>query len=81
MQLIGKVVEILPIQSGQGKNGSWKKQDIIIETHNKYPKKICIGFWNEKINDTFFKIGTDLANNYKYIIKVLKIINNLLSLA
>ncbi len=29
MQLKTKLLEILPLQTGKGKNGDWKKQDII----------------------------------------------------
>jgi Domain of unknown function (DUF3127) len=59
MQVIGKVVEILPLQTGEGKNGAWKKQDVIIETQVQYPKKICIGLWNDKIKSSFLEIGND----------------------
>lgn len=45
----GKIVKILDLQTGSSKNGEWKKQDIIIETSEAYPKKICMGVWNDKI--------------------------------
>jgi hypothetical protein len=32
MQLTAKLIEVLAIQTGQGKNGEWRKQDIIVET-------------------------------------------------
>jgi hypothetical protein len=41
------LLQILPIQSGEGKNGVWKKQDIILEIDGG--KKLCIGLWNDKI--------------------------------
>lgn len=50
MQLTAKLTQLLPIQTGTGKNGEWKKQDIIVETDGQYPKKICISFWGDKIN-------------------------------
>ena len=31
MELSGKIIKILPLQSGQGKNGVWKKQDYVME--------------------------------------------------
>jgi hypothetical protein len=43
----GKVVRILPQQSGESSNGSWKKQEFIIETDGTYPKNICILGFNE----------------------------------
>lgn len=53
MQLTLKLINILPLQSGTGKNGVWKKQDIIFETQDQYPKKICISFWGDKLNGIF----------------------------
>ena len=38
MQLTAKLAAILPQQSGTGKNGVWKKQDIVVETEGQYPK-------------------------------------------
>ena len=54
MQLTAKLIEVLAIQIGQGKNGEWKKQDIIVETDGQYPKKICISLWGDKISDITF---------------------------
>ena len=31
MQLTAKLTQLLPLQTGTGENGEWKKQDIIIE--------------------------------------------------
>ncbi|MDR0543150.1 MAG: DUF3127 domain-containing protein [Dysgonamonadaceae bacterium] len=50
MQLTAKLAQILPVESGMGKNGEWKKQSIIVETEGQYPKKICITVWGDKIN-------------------------------
>jgi len=49
MQLTAKLIEVLEIQIGQGKNGEWRKQDIIVETDGQYPKKICLSLWGDKI--------------------------------
>jgi len=52
MELTGKITNILPIQSGVGKNGNeWKKQEIIIQTEEQYPKSICITLWGNTISD------------------------------
>jgi len=51
MELTGKITNILPVQSGVGKNGEWKKQEIIIQTEEQYPKSICITLWGNAIND------------------------------
>lgn len=62
MQLTAKLIEVLAIQTGQGKNGEWRKQDIIIETDSQYPKKICISLWGDKIANTNLQIGQE----YRY---------------
>ena len=52
MELTGKITNILPIQTGVGKNGNeWKKQEIIIQTEEQYSKNICITLWGNTIND------------------------------
>jgi hypothetical protein len=57
MQLTAKLTQLLPIQTGIGKNGEWKKQDIIVETDGQYPKKVCISIWGDKINEGQLQIG------------------------
>lgn len=64
MQLSAKLIQLLPLQSGTGKNGQWKKQDVIVETDGQYPKKICISVWGEKINDDQLKIGNRLKIDF-----------------
>jgi hypothetical protein len=60
MQLTAKLVQVLPLQKGTGKNGEWKKQDIIVETDGQYPKKVCVSIWGDKINDNQLKVGNSL---------------------
>ena len=57
MDVKGKLIQLLPLQTGTGKNGEWKKQDIIIETQSQYPKKVCISIWGDKINTSQLQIG------------------------
>lgn len=42
MQVAGKIIHLLPVQTGTGRNGEWIKQEFILETQEQYPKKICI---------------------------------------
>ena len=55
MELEGKIIQINPLQTGEGKNGTWKKQDFIVETNAQYPKKICISAWGDKIDQFSLK--------------------------
>jgi len=69
LELSGKLVQILPVQTGTGKNGPWKKVEFIVETMDKFPKKICITAWKEQadqaeklaINSTV-KLSLDLSS-------------------
>ena len=60
MELTAKLVQVLPLQKGTGKNGEWKKQDIIVETSGQYPKKVCISIWGDKINESVLQVGNML---------------------
>jgi hypothetical protein len=60
MNIKAKLVQLLPLQTGMGKNGQWRKQDIIVETDSQYPKKICLSIWGDKINDKQLIIGNQL---------------------
>ena len=50
MEIKGKLVQKLPVQTGQGKNGEWKRQEFIIEQEGSYSKKACISTWGDKVN-------------------------------
>jgi hypothetical protein len=64
MQLTAKLVQLLPLQSGTGKNGQWKKQDIIVETEATYPKKICVSVWGDKIETSMLQPGNQLKIDF-----------------
>lgn len=57
MDISGKIIQFLQVQTGQGKNGTWKKQEFILETGDTYPKKVCIAVWGDKIDMGSFKAG------------------------
>lgn len=49
-QVKGKVLELLPVQTGTSQRGEWKKQEFVIETiDEQFPKKICFTLFNDKI--------------------------------
>lgn len=65
MQLTAKLSQLLPIQTGTGKNGEWKKQDIIVETDGQYPKKVCVSIWGDKINEQQLVVGNSLTIDFE----------------
>ena len=60
MDIKGRVIQLLALQTGEGKNGTWKKQDFVIETDGQYPKKVCISAWGDKINESALQVGNEV---------------------
>ncbi len=58
MEITGKIVQILPAQTGTSARGEWKRQDFIIETQEQYPKKVCLANWNDKVNLEAMGVGS-----------------------
>jgi hypothetical protein len=60
MEITGRIIQLLPLQTGQGKNGVWKKQDFVIETDGQYPKKVCISAWGDKVSENVLVVGKEV---------------------
>lgn len=51
MEVTGKVVQVLAVESGTSKMGNaWQKQNFVIETLGRYPKKICFQLFGENVS-------------------------------
>jgi hypothetical protein len=50
MEISGKIIAVLPLATGEGKNGTWRSQDYVLETADQYPKKVCFNFFGDKID-------------------------------
>ena len=49
LEITGKLSQILPLETGEGKNGPWKKQFFILEfMDGNYPKKVSVSVWGDK---------------------------------
>lgn len=57
MEISGKIIAVLAMQSGEGKNGPWRSQDYVLETQDQYPKKVCFNLFGAKIDQ--FPIAID----------------------
>lgn len=64
MQLTAKLHKLLPIQTGMGKNGQWKKQEFILDIDGQYPKKLCISVWGDKINEKILVPGNMITVDF-----------------
>ena len=64
LQITAKLVQLMPVETGNGKNGQWKKQNIIVETaDSQYPKKICVSVWGDKMPEGL-QIGQQLKVSF-----------------
>jgi hypothetical protein len=61
MELTGTVIALLPEVSGQGKNGTWRKQEFILEIPSQYPKKVCISLWGDKIDQAGLNVNDSVT--------------------
>jgi hypothetical protein len=59
MEVTGKIIKILPFQTGAGKNGTWKKQEFVIETTGQIARKVCFSLWGDKIDQFNLQEGED----------------------
>ena len=50
-EINGVVIKILPEQSGDGKFGKWTKQEFVIQTEDKFPKKVCFSVWGDRTDE------------------------------
>lgn len=64
MELKGTIKKVLPLQTGDGKNGVWKKQEYIIEYGDEYPKLICFGIWGDNVEKHKLKVGDSVTISF-----------------
>lgn len=51
MELTGIVVKLGNLLEGQSNRGPWRKQELIIETDEKFPRKVCVLCWNATVDE------------------------------
>ena len=66
MELNGRIIAVLPVQTGQGRNGEWKKQEYVLEHDNssQYPKRMCFNLWGDKIDQFNIREGQNLTVSF-----------------
>ncbi|MFN3802246.1 DUF3127 domain-containing protein [Belliella pelovolcani] len=61
MEISGKIVQVLAEQNGNGRNGTWRKRDYILETGGNYPKKVALTVRGDKIDQFNMNVGDDVT--------------------
>ena len=61
MEIVGKIIQVLPLQSGtiSRTGNSWQVQSYVLETQEQYPRKVCFEIFGEdKIKNNPCNIDT-----------------------
>jgi hypothetical protein len=66
MEIKGKIINVQPLQTGEGRNGTWKKQDYVLEYNqdSQYPKKMMFNLWGDKIDQFAIKEGQEVKVDF-----------------
>ncbi len=66
MEINGKVLQMLPMQSGtsQRTGNAWRKQEYVMETYDRFPRKIFFGFFGDAIDQYPIQVGDDIKLSF-----------------
>lgn len=64
LEIEGKLKEMLPERSGEGRNGHWSVQDFVIEVPGQYPRDVAFSVWNNRIDLSTLVIGESLKVSF-----------------
>ena len=51
MEITGKVVRLGTLTEGTSARGPWRKQELIIETEEQYPRTVCLICWTNQVDE------------------------------
>jgi len=62
MELSGRVIVVCPVVTGEGRNGTWRKQEYVIEhdPNSQYPKKMMFNLWGDTIEQFNIQVGQNI---------------------
>ena len=65
MDIRGKIIQKLELQSGTSKAGNaWKKQEYVLETLDSYPRKVKFDFFGERADQYPLEVGDIITLSY-----------------
>ncbi len=66
MEITGKIIQVLPLQQGIGQRSgnAWKKQEYVLETYDRFPRKIIFNFFNEAVDTYPLQVGEDIKLSF-----------------
>ena len=65
MDIRGKIIQKLELQSGTSKAGNaWKKQEYVLETLDSYPRKVKFDFFGDRADQYPLEVGDIITLSY-----------------
>ena len=65
MDIKGKIIQKLELQSGTSKAGNaWKKQEYVLETLDSYPRKVKFDFFGDRADQYPLEVGDNITLSY-----------------
>ena len=65
MDIRGKIIQKLELQSGTSKAGNaWKKQEYVLETLDSYPRKVKFDFFGDRADQYPLEVGDVITLSY-----------------
>ena len=65
MEIKGKIIQKLELQSGTSKAGNaWKKQEYVLETMDSYPRKVKFDFFGDRADQYPLEVGDVITLSY-----------------
>ena len=65
MEVKGKIIQVLELQSGTSKAGNpWRKQEYVLETLDAYPKKVHFDFFGDRIDQYPINLGDTIVLSF-----------------
>ncbi|MDE5675797.1 MAG: DUF3127 domain-containing protein [Muribaculaceae bacterium] len=65
MEIEGKIIQDLGIQSGTSKAGNpWKKRELVLETFGSYPRKVKFHIFGDRVDTIRLEPGKDYVLSF-----------------
>ena len=62
MEVTGKIIHKLELQSGTSKAGNaWRKQEYVLETGDQYPRKVCFQLFGDRVDQFPVAVGDEVV--------------------
>ncbi len=62
MEIKGKILKKLSLQSGESRNGgSWKRQEYLLEYGDRFPKTVCFSLRNDNVDKYPLEIDEEVV--------------------